>query len=115
MGKLLFLFSSVVFCCFATGCSKPEEPKPSSQWWKQTCEKCGAEWSLYHPNGGTAPPKTLEWCFQDGNYCWTGFAMIQKSIKDESAFPTAEFVSHCKKCDGCKCAFFTPSKWKDAN
>ena len=101
----------VLLSILLLGCNTVEQPKPKNQWWHQSCDKCGRDWYIYLPNGGKIPPKTIEWCFSDGDYCETGFKMVIQSVKNKEDFPTDEFVKHCKKCEGCKCAFFTPKSW----
>ena len=82
--------------------------------WPQKCEMCGSEWLVTPNNPNEIVPSTVEWCFNDGNYCETGFQLILKrnhvllfELKDVEL----EFLNHCLNCKGCRCAAFDPDEW----
>lgn len=94
------------------GCGAPDTvptppPKPDPPKWKlydQTCEMCGTEWTV-QTRGNDIPPRTIEWCFHDGNFCAEGFDLFVGGDREA-------FVDHCKTCLGCRCAAFTPDQWR---
>lgn len=108
-----------LFFCIAAiyGCSMKEvaEPSQTQKEWPQTCEMCGSEWLVSHVDSSSEPvPATVEWCFNDGQYCETGLEMIIAVSKHgKSDLSEQQWLEHCVKCSGCRCAAFSPKKWKE--
>jgi len=80
----------------------------------QTCEMCGSEWEVYPRDPNRPVPSTVEWCFNDGSYCEEGFKMIIESMEHgETPEQNVQWINHCMRCKGCRCAAFSPERWKE--
>jgi len=110
----LFLFNDALFRVVGS-----KAPRTSAE---QTCEKCGAAWSVHAYAGQSLRddlPESVEWCRSCGTFCEVGFDFII-SIFDEhgktggvSDATNEAFVRHCQSCEGCKCAAFSPAEWAE--
>ena len=92
------------------GCSPAPPIRVAYQ--PQTCLKCGAEFDVLPANPSDVVPSTIEWCFHDGKLCHEGLDLI---IEGMNKGDDTSFLEHCKKCEGCKCATFTPEEWSRLN
>lgn len=103
----------VVFCNVGTNRPKQErrkhDAKPAWNEFEQVCENCGQEW-LVTPLDGKPVPTKVAWCFYCGFYCETGIGLAIRANDDESK---AALVAHCRECNDCKYAAFTPEQWAE--
>ena len=108
----------ILIVALCVGCTSveqaPEKPKPRE--WPQTCEMCGATLTVTPVrNPDEKIPPTVEWCFNDGAYCDEGLGLMLKAnhvMLDDLLATKREFLKHCMKCKGCRCASFDPDDWK---
>ncbi len=96
------------------GCSKIENrpAKKDTLWFPQTCLKCGSKYDVCPTDPKRKVSPTVEWCFNDGAYCETGFVLLQDILREHPINGAdVRFVDHCRVCDGCKCAAYEPHEW----
>lgn len=106
------LWVALIFgVCVACAINCTGVPTPTSGECLQTCDMCGSEWLVTPKDPTKKVPPTVEWCFNDGQYCLDGLAMIIDSQKGLTDDLELKFLNHCIECPGCRCAAFTPEKW----
>lgn len=112
-GAVMLGLAMVVLCNVDTNRPKQErrdnDAKPAWNEVPQVCENCGKEWLVTSLDGSPVPAKTA-WCFYCGFYCETGIGLAIRANDSESK---AALVAHCRECDECKHAAFTPEEWAE--
>ncbi len=95
---------ALLLCIVLFGCSPKVDKRIEHL---QTCEMCGSEWLVSSADQNV--PSTVEWCFNDGQYCREGLDIITKSLED--GVDDKIWINHCLKCRGCRYASFNPDQW----
>lgn len=92
-----------------------KEEKPRFYTGTETCLKCGTTYDVMSREP-VPEHSTIDWCFNDGNLCEVGFELIKEQLRDgESEALNHKVFEHCKVCEGCRYASYTPEKWRSAN
>lgn len=108
-------FLTLLPVAILAGCTKTNsQPEPKDH--RQECQMCGAIWFITPDDPSEVIPPTVEWCFHDGTYCQVGLKLlIEQQRNDETQEPSERMIEHCRECQGCRCATFTPSEWAEIN
>lgn len=77
----------------------------------QRCESCGEMW-LVIAKEGEAVPERIEWCPFDGKNCEDGLRIYLQAFDAEGE---KKVVEHCRSCEGCRKAFYSPSQWREVS